>query len=159
MLRTRLLSVLCLLPVWQSAAASAAPVELVIDKAHTHVGFVVRHIFSRLPGTFREFDGPFTWDEQNPAASKGTFIAKAASINTGVDKRDEHLRSQDFFWAEKYQGLYDKAKYDPANLEASYLGEADRDFTVWFDSTGRFSDSWKVNYFTPKTELGRLVRR
>ncbi len=102
---TRLLPALALWSALIVPPAGAAPVEFTLDKAHTHVGFAVRHIFSRLPGTFREFDGSLMWDAAKPENSTGRFTARAASISTGVDKRDEHLRSQDFFWVEKHPEL------------------------------------------------------
>jgi len=122
----RLCSAVSLLSFAISTVASAATTELAIDKAHTHVGFAVRHIFSRLPGTFREFDGTIQWDAQNPERSTGTFTAKAASINTGVDKRDEHLRSQDFFWAEKHPDLIlNVKKLNKTADPGKYRAEAD----------------------------------
>lgn len=120
----RLLPVLTLLAA--APAASAATTELTIDQAHTHVGFAVRHIFSRLPGTFREFNGLIKWDAAAPENSTGTFTAKAASINTGVDKRDAHLRSQDFFWAEKYPDLLlNVRKLNKTADPGKYRAEAD----------------------------------
>ena len=76
-----------------------------MDAAHSTVGFSVRHLAGRTKGVFRAFAGSFTFDPKKPEAVKGSFTAKAASIDTGMAKRDEHLRSPDFFDAEKHPVL------------------------------------------------------
>jgi polyisoprenoid-binding protein YceI len=82
-------------------AGSQAPV-LKIDPQHSHVGFRVRHIFTNVSGSFREFEGSLRFDEKNPAASSVDVTIKAASIDTNVEPRDKDLRSPRFFDVEKY---------------------------------------------------------
>ena len=77
----------------------------VLDAAHCHIGFSVRHILSPVTGEFKDFEGSFTFDEKKSEASHGTFTAQIASINTSNDKRDAHLKSPDFFDVEKYPTL------------------------------------------------------
>ncbi|HVP38750.1 MAG TPA: YceI family protein, partial [Candidatus Saccharimonadales bacterium] len=79
------------------AAAQAAPVEYRIDPAHSEVGFAIRHMFSKVNGHFGKFSGIFTYDAENPAASSGKLEIDPASITTAVERRDNHLRSPDFF--------------------------------------------------------------
>jgi polyisoprenoid-binding protein YceI len=67
------------------------------DKAHTTVAFQVRHIVTNMTGKFRDFEGRILVDKANPAASSVEFTIQAASIDTNEPKRDEHLRSADFF--------------------------------------------------------------
>ncbi len=67
------------------------------DKAHTTVMFQVRHIFTNVSGRFKDFEGSIQVDRANPAASSVEFAIQAASIDTSEPKRDEHLRSPDFF--------------------------------------------------------------
>lgn len=77
-----------------------------LDLAHSHVQFTVRHMMiSKVRGTFENFDGTFLMDEQNPANSVINVRIEADSINTREEKRDAHLRSADFFDAEKYPYL------------------------------------------------------
>lgn len=76
-------------------AAQAAHYE--IDPSHSHVGFKVRHLVSKLPGEFKDFEGTFDFDEKNLKSSKVEFKVKTTSISTNNDKRDDHLRSEDFF--------------------------------------------------------------
>ena len=85
-----------------AAPALAAPDTYTIDKQHTEAAFQVRHILTKVRGTFRDVDGIISWDKANPAKSSVEFRLKTVSVDTGVAQRDNHLRSQDFFWAEKY---------------------------------------------------------
>ena len=73
-----------------------------IDTVHSSVGFKVRHLVARVSGEFTEFDGSITADFQNLDNSSVEFVIKTASIDTRNEKRDGHLRSADFFDAEKY---------------------------------------------------------
>jgi polyisoprenoid-binding protein YceI len=67
------------------------------DKAHTTVGFQVRHIVSNVGGRFKDFAGTITVDRAKPENSSVEFTIQASSIDTSEPKRDEHLRSPDFF--------------------------------------------------------------
>jgi len=84
-----------------AAVAFAAPAlaadSYAIDAAHSNVTFEIRHLMSKVTGTFDDFNGNFVIDWNNPDASTVEFTIKAASINTRNEKRDEHLRSPDFF--------------------------------------------------------------
>jgi len=57
---------------------------------------------SKVRGSFAEFDGAVTVDAARPEASSVSFTVKAASVDTKEAKRDEHLRSADFFDAAKF---------------------------------------------------------
>jgi polyisoprenoid-binding protein YceI len=77
-----------------------------IDKAHTEVGFGVKHMMiSTVRGKFTRFDADVQLDPANVEQGKVTARIEAASIDTGEEKRDGHLRSADFFDAEKYPTL------------------------------------------------------
>jgi len=74
-----------------------------IDPAHSRVGFVARHaMVTKVRGQFREVDGHITIDADQPKNSSAVVTLQVASIDTGQAQRDEHLRSADFFEAEKY---------------------------------------------------------
>src|SRR4051812_28831865 len=73
-----------------------------IDKQHTEAAFQVRHILTKVRGTFRDLSGRIDWDKADPARSTVKFRLKTASLDTGVAQRDAHLRSQDFFWTDKF---------------------------------------------------------
>jgi polyisoprenoid-binding protein YceI len=74
----------------------------VFDKAHSTIGFQVRHLFSTVPGKFDDFTGTITYDEANPENSSVVVTIKTASVDTGVKMRDDDLRSPNFFDAAKY---------------------------------------------------------
>ncbi|MBX7184155.1 MAG: YceI family protein [Vicinamibacteria bacterium] len=84
-------------------AASAAFSQDVynVDKVHSEVAFRVRHFVSKVSGRFDDFSGTITIVPGKPAASSVEFTIKTASINTANTGRDNHLRSADFFDAEK----------------------------------------------------------
>jgi polyisoprenoid-binding protein YceI len=79
------------------AAPALATDTYTIDTAHSNVTFEIRHLMSTVNGTFDDFGGTFVIDWDNPSASTVEFTISAASINTRNEKRDEHLRSPDFF--------------------------------------------------------------
>ena len=76
--------------------------EYEIDTAHSHVGFSIRHIATKVKGSFGQFEGTFSFDEKNPAASKVNVTLKTASVNTSNEKRDAHLKTADFFDVDKF---------------------------------------------------------
>ena len=87
------------------SVAFAAPEVYEFDKVHSQAGFKVRHFFSQVPGRFDEFTGTVHWDEADPTKSMVEIVIQATSINTGSAKRDEHLRSADFFDVAKFPTL------------------------------------------------------
>ena len=82
-------------------AGSAFADTYVFDKAHTEASFQVRHFVTKVRGRFDDFAGTIQVDPAKPEASSVEFTIKAASVNTGNEKRDTHLRSADFFDVEK----------------------------------------------------------
>lgn len=88
-----------------ASAAFAAPVTYTIDKPHTEVGFDVRHFFSKVHGRFNDFQGTIVFDEQDPAKISVEASAVTASVSTDNEKRDGHLKTADFFDAEKFPTL------------------------------------------------------
>lgn len=66
------------------------------DKAHMEIGFKVKHmVIANVKGAFTEFDGEFSVKDGKLAGINATVAVK--SINTRIAKRDDHLRSKDFF--------------------------------------------------------------
>jgi polyisoprenoid-binding protein YceI len=74
----------------------------VIDKAHSEATFQVRHLITKVRGRFTDFSGTIQYDADHPEQSAVEFTVQAASIDTSEPDRDKHLRSADFFEAEKY---------------------------------------------------------
>jgi polyisoprenoid-binding protein YceI len=77
-----------------------------LDLAHTRIYFVARHaMVTSVRGYFHEFDGRLHLDAENPAASSAQVTIKVASLDTGQEQRDAHLRSPDFFDVENYPDM------------------------------------------------------
>lgn len=76
-----------------------------IDKAHSEAVFQVRHLLTKVRGRFRDFEGTIAMDPDNPETSSVNVSIDAASIDTSQPDRDAHLRSADFFDAEKFPKL------------------------------------------------------
>lgn len=77
-----------------------------LDPAHSAVGFKIRHMMvSKVHGRFGTFTGTIDYDEKDPAKGAASATISAASIDTGNEKRDEHLRSADFFDTGKYPNI------------------------------------------------------
>lgn len=80
--------------------------EFVIDNAHTTVGFNVTHMMiSNVKGKFNTYSGDIEFDPATKQFSKLTAKIEASSIDTGIEKRDEHLKSADFFDVTKYKTI------------------------------------------------------
>lgn len=90
---------------FHSLPALAEPVTYEIDAVHSEVSFKIRHLVSNVRGRFNDFRGTIIYDDQNPTASSVKVTIDAASIDTANEKRDEHLRSPDFFDVEKFPAL------------------------------------------------------
>lgn len=74
-----------------------------IDPAHTSITISVKHMMiTTVRGMFALVDGEMNVDEQHPADSHVKVRIDAASVNTGNEQRDQHLRSADFLDVEKY---------------------------------------------------------
>ena len=87
--------------VLAAALAAASPALAAdtyqFDKSHTTVGFQVRHVVTNVGGKFRDFSGTIKVDRARPESSSVEFTIQVASIDTSEPKRDEHLKSPDFF--------------------------------------------------------------
>ncbi len=82
-----------------------------LDKAHGKVGFTITHLMiSEVEGWFKNFDAKITGNNDDYSDASVEMTAQIISINTDNDKRDEHLKSADFFDATKYPTLTFKSK-------------------------------------------------
>jgi polyisoprenoid-binding protein YceI len=83
----------------------APPTAYKVDPDHSNVAFTIRHFVSNVTGRFNDFEGTIRYDKLAPAASGVEFTVRTTSIDTGNNDRDEHLRSPDFFDAQKFPSL------------------------------------------------------
>jgi polyisoprenoid-binding protein YceI len=85
-----------------AADPAATTTEWTLDPNHSHVGFTVPHmVISEVDGQFRQFSGKVLLDEKDPTKSEVSLTIQVASIDTGNADRDKHLKTGDFFDAEK----------------------------------------------------------
>ncbi|HEY8524798.1 MAG TPA: YceI family protein [Acidimicrobiales bacterium] len=135
-----------------------------LDPAHSHVGFSVRHMMvSRVRGRFASFSGVVTVAD-DPAASSVEVTIDVASIDTRDETRDNHLRSPDFFDAEKYPTITYRSRGVTVTGPGRFTVQGDltvRDVTrpVDLDVTyeGVAKDPWGNQRFgiTATTEIDR----
>lgn len=73
-----------------------------VDPNHTEVNFAVDHFFTPVRGSFEDFEIDLAYDPEHPENSRVSAKIAVASVDTGNQKRDDHLRSADWFEAEKH---------------------------------------------------------
>ncbi|MDA8021029.1 MAG: YceI family protein [Thermoanaerobaculia bacterium] len=124
----KLLLASLLLALLLTPGAFAQPIEFGIDAAHSAVSFKVRHFFTQVPGHFDTFDGAIVYDPAKPESSRVEMTIQAASIDTGNENRDQHLRSADFFEVETYPTV----RFESVSVTAKGDGELEvlGDFTL-----------------------------
>jgi polyisoprenoid-binding protein YceI len=92
-----------------------------IDKAHTSINFSISHmVISDVTGKFIQFDGDVITSSDDFSDSQVNIVIKTASIDTDNEQRDGHLRSADFFDAEKYPEITFKSNSFKKTGEKSY---------------------------------------
>lgn len=101
-------------------ATVAGAEEYGFDKAHSHIGFSIRHIFVPVLGEFKDYDGSFTFDPKNPSKDKIEVTIQADSISTDNEMRDHDLRSDHFFNVEKYPTITFKSRKVDADGKDQY---------------------------------------
>ncbi|MGD8321912.1 MAG: YceI family protein [Gemmatimonadota bacterium] len=139
-----------------------------LDPAHTQVEFAVKHMmFTTVRGRFGDVEGSVRLDLDNPQASSVEVEIGAASIDTGVEDRDAHLRSGDFLNVEEHPHLtFMSTRVEGAPSEAGDTFKVVGDLTIRgttrevvldaeFEGTG--ADPWGGTRagFTAKTKIDR----
>jgi len=101
--------------------ANATPHTL--DGSHTEVGFSVKHLMiTNVKGEFKDYDAQIDFDYKTKTFNKLNAVIQTKSVDTGIEKRDNHLRSEDFFLAEKHPQITFNMK--------SYKGDGDEGIMV-----------------------------
>lgn len=150
-----------------------------IDKVHSRIGFSVAHYaITEVEGNFKDFDASIVSKTDDFNGAEVSFTAKVASIDTDSEKRDGHLKSPDFFDAEKFPDVSfkgtlvkDGGKYKlkgnltmkgvtkPAEFDVTYGGSVDtgRGFKAGFKLSGEINrQDFGVSY-GGKAPGGELV--
>ena len=148
-----------------------------VDPLHTEMAFSVKHMMiSKVRGNFEKFDATIKTDNDDFKNADVEVTLQTASINTKVKDRDNHLRSDDFFNAEKYPEIKFKSKSFDGNtligdltirditkeikLEAEFNGIAKDGYgqtKAGFDLTGSINRKEYGLKWNGMTEAGNLV--
>jgi polyisoprenoid-binding protein YceI len=93
-----------------TAAASLSAETYTIDPVHSSVGFSLRHLVSKFSSSFTKVSGTINYDAAKPEASTVDATVAIDSVSTANEKRDNHIKSPDFFDAAKYPTATFKSK-------------------------------------------------
>lgn len=109
-----------------SSGAKVEPAPIwAFDPPHCSVVFFVKHILAKVPGRFDSYSGTVRFDPANLGGSSIDVSVDMGSVDTGVKKRDEHLKSPDFFDAAKYPGMRFVSQRITSKGGNEYLAEGD----------------------------------
>jgi polyisoprenoid-binding protein YceI len=132
-----------------AAVPAAAGGTWNVDKVHSEVSFQVRHFVSKVRGRFGDFSGVIKMDAAKPETSSVEFTIKVASIDTNEPKRDAHLKSPDFFDAEKFPEIRFVSKKVVSRSDTAYEVTGDltmrgvtKEITLPVTFTGLAKDAW-----------------
>mgnify|MGYP003340283477 CR=1 FL=1 len=119
------------------------------DPNHTVIGFSVRHLeIALVQGRFKDLQGTLNFDDKDVTRSSVEFSAKIASIDTGVEARNAHLRTADFFDAAKYPEMtFKSTKVEKKGKDYRMTGDltikgVTKQVTFPFTITGAVKDPW-----------------
>ncbi|MFE6866649.1 YceI family protein [Kitasatospora sp. NPDC057692] len=133
-----------------SASLAELTGDYVLDPTHTRIGFVARHaMVTKVRGSFTVFEGTAHLDGGDPARSAGQVVIKAESIETGVEQRDQHLRTNDFLDAPTYPDITFRSTSVEQRSDSEFrvtgdltIKETTRPVTIDFEYTGNALDPY-----------------
>ena len=121
--------------------------DYTLDPSHTRIGFSARHaMVTKVRGNFDQFEGSAHVDTANPANSSVTVTIEAASVTTGNEQRDGHLKTPDFFDIANYpQITFVSTDVERDGAEWAITGDltingVTKSITVPFEETGSAKD-------------------
>lgn len=119
-----------------------------LDVAHSYIGFTVRHIMSKVRGTFETFEGTLVTHEDIRESGVNVSV-DLSSINTSSAQRDEHLRSSDFFNVESHPQMTFASRAVTVSGDDQYtvtgelsIGEVTRPVELAVEFLGEGPDPW-----------------
>lgn len=127
-------------------SGAEAPVVYEADVVHSSISFTIRHmVVSKVRGHFNDFKVVVTGDDQDLTKSSVNAVIMVKSIDTGNEKRDEHLRGADFFAVEQFPEI----RFKSIKVKPTESG-----FDIW----GEFSmHGVTKNMILPFKILGRMT--
>ncbi|WP_395298300.1 YceI family protein [Kitasatospora hibisci] len=122
--------------------------DYVLDPVHSRIGFVARHaMVTKVRGAFHKFDGTAHLDGADPARSTGRVVIKAESIDSGVEQRDQHLRTNDFLDVPNFPDITFRTTSVEPRSDTEYratgdltIKETTRPVSIDFEYTGNAVD-------------------
>ena len=132
------------------AGALAAPSTYDVDKSHSALMFRIKHLDVAFTyGRFNDFSGTLVVDEENLAASSVEITAQMTSVDTNEPKRDQHLRSPDFFNVNQFPTMTFKGKAVERHSDGAFkvdgnltLHGVTKPVSVKMMKTGEGDDPW-----------------
>lgn len=116
-----------------------------VDPTHSHVGFKVKHMMiSNVHGKFDTFNGSFEYDEESKTLVSLKGSVEVKSINTENSKRDDHLKTSEFFAVSEYPNItfeLDKVEGEKAHGKLTMRGVT-KDVTLELENNGMVKDPW-----------------
>lgn len=143
-----------------------APDEWSIDKAHSNVNFTITHFFTPVNGSFNDYSSEIYFDPEDLENSSINVTIPVESINTGNERRDNHLKSEDFFNASEWPNI----QFESDNIEQTgenkfvahgelTIRDVTREFELPFELKGvmdhPMQENTKVAGITASAKLNR----
>jgi polyisoprenoid-binding protein YceI len=133
-----------------AAKPTAGTTTWTVDASHSNVEFAVKHLMiSSVKGRFGDVKGTVTYNEANPAQSRVEIEVGIHSIDTRAEQRDAHLRSPDFFDADKYPTMRFVSKRIDGDINGEFkligdltIRDTTREVTLEAEFHGREKDPW-----------------
>ena len=148
--RLSLLAAVLTLLMGSGLSARAEGTTYEVDKSHSSIVFRVKHLgIGYTYGFFRDFAGRFVVDEADPASSSVEFEVQVASVDTNDAKRDQHLKSPDFFAVNQFPTMTFKSTSVTKGEDGKFavtgnlsLHGVTKSVTIDMAKTGQGDDPW-----------------
>ena len=152
-------------PATGNAAQTGQKTTWKVDAAHSRLGFAIKHLMiATVRGSFTRVEGTVLVDENDPTGAVVDVTVPVGSISTGDEKRDEHLRSPDFFDAERFPQMAFRSKHVEKTGGSSFritgdltIRDVTREVVLDAELLGRAKDPWGQEHaaFEARTKFKR----
>lgn len=151
----RLALALLLAPALVAATPATAPERYVRDVAHSQLNFVAESRLLSAHGTFQKWDAEILFDAANVEATSLKITIDAASIDTRIERRDAHLKSNDFFAVDSFPQITFVSTFVNNASEGGRL-RITGDLTIR-GKTKRITIPARLNFFDAQNQMGRVT--
>lgn len=141
--------ILTIVMIAMFAMTASAADKYMVDQGHSTIEFGVKHmVVTTVKGVFKEYEGHATIDMEDPTKSSVEIKIMTASVDTDHGDRDDHLRGDDFFSAEKYPEMHfvsSKVVKDGDDYVAHgklTIRDVTKDVKIPFELNGPIEDPW-----------------